>query len=212
MNTYLIEQDEYLAHHGVLGMKWGVRRFHDYDGSYTKKGLSNYKESESKYQKAKSNYAATKAKYKSGAVSKGDLKRAKIEKNYSKKIMSGNYDQLKKDKLGDKGKELYMNGKTITGNTRIRNAAVTIATGSATVSGILASYGQIKPAIATAAVGVGAEAVAGVLAGKNAIQARRLRAYYGHNRHTAEKQATKATSLKNVQLNKASKYDNVYKK
>ena len=30
-----MEQYEYLAHHGIKGQKWGVRRFQNNDGSYT---------------------------------------------------------------------------------------------------------------------------------------------------------------------------------
>lgn len=29
-----------LNHYGILSMKWGVRRYQNYDGSYTKKGLA----------------------------------------------------------------------------------------------------------------------------------------------------------------------------
>lgn len=36
MSTY------YLAHHGILGQKWGVRRFQNPDGSYTSAGRSRY--------------------------------------------------------------------------------------------------------------------------------------------------------------------------
>lgn len=30
---------DYLEHHGILGQKWGVRRYQDENGSYTKEGL-----------------------------------------------------------------------------------------------------------------------------------------------------------------------------
>ena len=30
--------DDYLAHHGVQGQKWGVRRFQNPDGSLTERG------------------------------------------------------------------------------------------------------------------------------------------------------------------------------
>lgn len=36
------EVDIFLAHHGVKGMKWGVRRYQNTDGSLTLKGLRKY--------------------------------------------------------------------------------------------------------------------------------------------------------------------------
>lgn len=47
------ESDDIIEHHGVKGMKWGVRRYQNYDGSYTRKGLERYKKAESDYEKAK---------------------------------------------------------------------------------------------------------------------------------------------------------------
>lgn len=33
------EWSDYIAHHGVLGMKWGVHRYRQQEGGFTKKGL-----------------------------------------------------------------------------------------------------------------------------------------------------------------------------
>ena len=35
-------EEEYLAHHGTKGQRWGVRRFQNYDGSLTAAGKLRY--------------------------------------------------------------------------------------------------------------------------------------------------------------------------
>lgn len=100
-----------LYHYGVKGMKWGVRRYQNYDGSYTQKGLERFRKSEAKYDKAKSQYDAAK--------SSGDKSGAKVAKSSmrsAKREMNRDYKQLKLDKRADEGKELYKQGKTITEN------------------------------------------------------------------------------------------------
>lgn len=39
---YVIPKDSDLQHHGVLGMKWGIRRYQNADGSYTDAGRRRY--------------------------------------------------------------------------------------------------------------------------------------------------------------------------
>lgn len=38
----------YLAHHGIKGMKWGVRRYENYDGTLTAAGQKRYYEESDK--------------------------------------------------------------------------------------------------------------------------------------------------------------------
>lgn len=44
-HMYAIVNDDYLAHHGVKGQKWGVRRYQNADGSYTDEGQAHYGQS-----------------------------------------------------------------------------------------------------------------------------------------------------------------------
>lgn len=45
MITY---NDEWLAHHGIKGQRWGIRRFQDLDGTLTQKGRLRYNDDGSK--------------------------------------------------------------------------------------------------------------------------------------------------------------------
>lgn len=172
-----------LAHHGIKGMKWGVRRYQNYDGSYTKKGLERYSKAESDYESAKAKQKQIKSDHKKGTATKQDVKKANQDVKSAKKKMSDAYGRLKTDKLADEGKELYRKGKTITGNTNISAITQTaIVIGSRVANQLIASStGDQKLAtITTTAIAAGGTAVNAILAGTAYRQNKRLRAYYAH--------------------------------
>lgn len=47
------KSEEYLEHHGILGQKWGVRRFQEADGTLTEEGKSRYKSYKHDYKDVK---------------------------------------------------------------------------------------------------------------------------------------------------------------
>lgn len=172
-----MEQKYELYHHGILGMKWGIRRFQNEDGSYTKRGLERYKRSEKNYLDLKKDYKLKKA-------SKSDVRSAK--KEYRK-----NYHRLVGDYRADKGKELYRSGITINSTKRAATIGLLgVGVGSVfALSGLrslasswandykkfaianLAGYATVGAAV------LGASAIS-VSAGNNV---RNLRAYYAHS-------------------------------
>lgn len=71
MNDY----KDYLAHHGILGMKWGVRRFRSKDGSLTGAGRRRYRSVDDlKYEKTKAQQKSRSKNRNNGEVRKKILK------------------------------------------------------------------------------------------------------------------------------------------
>lgn len=182
-----------LYHHGIKGQKWGVRRYQNFDGSYTQAGLKRYGVLSEKYDSSREKYKAEKAAYKSGTGSKESLKAARAEMRADRRAATKQYRQLKRDKLADQGKELYSRGKTVTGNSNkviLAGLGVTAAAGITTAairaSGKEFTIKNYKIPASTMAnmVGFGMEAAGalgiGAMQVKNAYENKRLRAYYAH--------------------------------
>lgn len=166
----------YLSHHGIKGMKWGIRRYQNYDGSYTQKGLQRYRKSESDYYSAKERYR----KSKSLGDSQGK-KLAKADMKKAKRDMNKHYKGLKQDKMADQGKALYKSGKTISDN--LANATkrqVAIAVGGNVVGMLLTNSNVPYGTIAASTLTAGASFVNLALATKSGYENKRLRAYYAH--------------------------------
>lgn len=45
--AYWLKKKDYIAHHGIKGQRWGVRRYQNKDGSYTEAGKKRYTNSNS---------------------------------------------------------------------------------------------------------------------------------------------------------------------
>lgn len=171
-------------------MKWGVRRYQNYDGSYTAAGLKKYRTYESATNRAKDNYKNSRNLSNHIAYRKALNEQKKAYKN------------LQNDYRADKGKELYASGKRITTNkTGLKVGAAAISIGTALAYKAAQSDERtmitkscktvpMKDLESKAVVGIGAAALAGL--GIKYMQAksenRNLSAFYGHKSWKAKEE------------------------
>lgn len=182
--------EAYLQHHGIKGQRWGVRRYRNYDGSYTKAGLKRYSQSLEKYEKADSRYKKAKNDYKINKKSgentdgyKTELVNARMDRKNKKNRLDKDYKHLKQDKLADQGKDIYSKGITITGNNATQKIMTKIGTMSLSAAAfnnktqIIGRRGATEALAAIGGITLTASAGIGI---RNNYRNKRLRAYYSH--------------------------------
>lgn len=80
MAIYVYQKSDDLEHSGIKGMKWGVRRYQNPDGSLTPEGKLRYNESgvkgQGKYEtRRRSAYNSTEKRFEKGKISKQERDR-----------------------------------------------------------------------------------------------------------------------------------------
>ena len=181
MYTEYLYEDS-LCHHGIKGQHWGIRRYQNYDGSYTQAGMKRYNKSLEEYNKKDAAYKEAKKAYKAGTGTEADMVNKKVARRQAKNKLDKDYKHLKQDKLGDQGKKLYAEGHTITSDSDVTGKIMSAAGTAAVGAKYLNQLGVISNKEAKAIM-YGSAAVAGAAFAKEMVdrhQAKKLRAYYSH--------------------------------
>lgn len=86
--TRIVQEDDYLEHHGIKGQKWGIRRYQNADGTLTEAGKRHYDIKEAKI-KARAEKAVARAQVKAAKLA------AKTEKLAAKNLKKSTREQAK---------------------------------------------------------------------------------------------------------------------
>ena len=98
-----MNQEEYLAHHGIQGQRWGIRRFQNPDGTLTDLGKRRYNESDYSRQLNKLDKQLVKEVYKAEYA---NAKLKKLQDKATHDEAEGKMTDKKRQRTQDKAKKL----------------------------------------------------------------------------------------------------------
>lgn len=101
----------YLAHHGIKGQKWGVRRFENEDGTLTAAGKKRYQAQEAyvkSYNKYKEAKKFKRSDFKLGGSQNRHSRIATAKADMDVKKADYLYSKAKSDKSGEKARDRYI--------------------------------------------------------------------------------------------------------
>lgn len=138
--------EDTLAHYGVLGMKWGVRRYQNTNGTLTSAGKKRYSRSDARQIKKNEKLAIKTRKQRAKEIKKSRKNDARYSSTLSSNDIDKRIDRLKKEKqLRDLTRDVDSPSKSAIYNSIQSNGSKII--GGLAAAGMLAIGTNIVPGL-----------------------------------------------------------------